>query len=69
MRKILMLLIINFETNKMSIILFVIKSFNILNDEKLRLEYDFRQRNETSQAQINALRSDLENCLENLNDK
>ena len=44
-------------------------SFAVLNEEKLRLEYDFRQRNELAAQQISDLRSELENTQINFNDK
>jgi chromosome segregation ATPase len=40
-----------------------------LNDEKLKLEYEFRQRNESTSKQLNELRVEFENLQQNFSDK
>ena len=42
---------------------------NLLNEEKLKNEYEFKQRNESSNKSINELRGELENLNQAYNEK
>jgi chromosome segregation ATPase len=42
---------------------------NLINEEKLKNEYEFKQRNESNNKQINELRSELENLNQAYNEK
>ena len=41
----------------------------MMNDEKLKIEYEFKQKNETNLNQINILRIEFEQLQASLNEK
>jgi len=53
----------------MSIKLFNNKRFAAVNDEKLRQEYESKQKLDNANKQYNEIRSDLENLQQSFNDK
>jgi len=69
MKETLMHWIKNLDTFKMSIKLFNNKRFAAVNDEKLRQEYESKQKLDNANKQYNEIRSDLENLQQSFNDK
>lgn len=69
MRRITIISIRNLETSKTSIYTYLTFRCSILNEEKIRLEYDLKQRTESMNKQILELRTENENLQLTLNDK
>ncbi len=62
-------LIINIETVKMSNNQFIIFRLVLINEERLKLEYELKQSSEFSNKKNSELRLESENLQQNLNEK
>jgi hypothetical protein len=69
MRKTMTVLIKSSEIYRMSKDISKYFRLSLVNEEKLRLEYDLKQRTESLSKQISDLRSENENLQLNYNDK